>query len=257
MVVCLLRGLGNPALCEPKNPAYIAIHGMSGKGGRIGSAAIPEEYIGLLLDELSWDERVDREIKAYASSFERQFEDKLQEAIDNGKSRNEARIKSIYLYSESPGTGKTTAATALLQDYLLKNFLGHISRRLDPPLKPVYFLDVNKLQSDYNAFNRSHLDEDQAKEFARIYYNKLKRAQESELVVFDDIGVRTATDGFRGDLHDVVNHRVANGMPTIYTSNIPMSGLVDVFGETRLYDRIRDMTREIHFEGGSKRGMRR
>jgi DNA replication protein DnaC len=85
----------------------------------------------------------------------------------------------------------------------------------------------------------------------------MDKAKSAPFAVLDDIGVRAVTDGFRGDLHEVINHRVANKLPTIYTSNIPIDQLDGIFGERRLSDRIRHMTKEIHFEGTSKRGMRK
>ncbi|MEC0488035.1 DNA replication protein, partial [Bacillus glycinifermentans] len=51
--------------------------------------------------------------------------------------------------------------------------------------------------------------------------------------------------------------RVTNQLSTIYTSNIAIERLPDVFGEQRLTDRIRDLCRVIEFEGESKRGLRR
>ena len=72
--------------------------------------------------------------------------------------------------------------------------------------------------------------------------------------MLDDIGVRDATDGFRGDLHTVINARVTNQLPTIYTSNIALDQLWQVFGERRLADRVGDLCREIEFVGESKKG---
>jgi len=48
---------------------------------------------------------------------------------------------------------------------------------------------------------------------------------------------------------------VTSGLPTVYTSNLPMSDMANVF-DARLYDRIRDQCAEIHFAGESRRGRR-
>ncbi|MEH7064891.1 DNA replication protein, partial [Bacillus velezensis] len=53
------------------------------------------------------------------------------------------------------------------------------------------------------------------------------------------------------------NARATNQLPTIYTSNIALDQLWQVFGERRLADRVGDLCREIEFVGESKRGMRR
>ncbi|MOA50214.1 hypothetical protein D3C78_1732060 [compost metagenome] len=77
-------------------------------------------------------------------------------------------------------------------------------------------------------------------------------------VVLDDIGVRDCTEPFRQDLHRIVDARLTGGFPTVYTSNIPMEELNEVFREkpARLVDRVRDMCAVVPFVGVSKRGMR-
>ena len=257
---CLFRHYDNPTLCSPLSPAYIGIHGMDGKGGRLANAGIPEDYRGLLLADSPAREgqaEVYEKLEAYTKSFTRQFPDVMAEVIAEGKSPNEARIKSLYLWSESPGTGKTTSAIALMGEYLLAHFIGSLKRKESPSQRPVYFLDANELQTKYNEFNRPRVPDDIAEPASRTYYNAIKYAKETPFVVIDDIGVRDSTDGFRADLHSVINHRTSGAMPTIYTSNIPIKELPEVFGEQRLADRVRDMCQAIHFEGTSKRGARR
>ncbi|MEK5414338.1 hypothetical protein [Paenibacillus sp. FSL L8-0708] len=57
-------------------------------------------------------------------------------------------------------------------------------------------------------------------------------------------------------MHSVINHRVANGLPTVYTSNVMLADLAQVF-DARLADRIREQCVEIRFVGESKRGLRK
>lgn len=254
---CLFRGLGNPKLCEPTSSAYIAMHGMSGNGGRLGDSAVPADYRGLLLADIDQPEKLMKTLTTYAESFDKQFGDVRSEHAEAGKTRDEIQLKNLYLWSESPGTGKTTIALALLQEYLLRNFLGHIRRGQTPPLRPTYFLDVNEWQTDYNQFNRPKVPEAVAEAAAARFYRNRDRAKDAEFLVMDDIGVRDSTDGFRGDLHTVINYRVANELPTVYTSNVPISELEEIFGEKRLPDRIREMTKPIPIAGTSRRGMKR
>jgi DNA replication protein DnaC len=120
---------------------------------------------------------------------------------------------------------------------------------------PAYFLDVNSWQTDYNEFNRARVPDSIAEPAAKRYYSAMERAKQAPFAVLDDIGVRQATEGFRGDLHSVINYRVTNAMPTVYTSNLPIEDMARVF-DNRLYDRMRDMCAELKFEGESKRGRR-
>ncbi|WP_079516577.1 ATP-binding protein [Rossellomorea marisflavi] len=257
---CLLRNLKGTDFCSPMNPIYIGLHGASGNGGRVGAANIPQDYCGVLLADSPAKEsqkKTYEKLEAYAKSFEKHFVDAQAELSEQGKTDNEIRIKSLYLWSESPGTGKTTTASALLNEWILRTYVGYLKRKQAAPQRLGYFLDANALQRDYNAFNRPRVPESIAGPAADKYYKALERGKHTPFVVLDDIGMRDVTDGFRGDLHDVINYRVTNKMPTIYTSNIPIKELPEVFGEERLADRIGDMTQEIHFVGASKRGKRK
>jgi DNA replication protein DnaC len=246
---CILSSrckLAGSAECNRACGHFIAMHGYSAKGGRVGNANTPADYRLLTLATSPAREsqaKIYGTLEKYTQTFDRQFE-----ADGN-------RIKSLYLWSESPGTGKTTTAIAVLNEWLIAHYLGSLKRNRQAGQTPAYFLDVNEWQTLFNEFNRSNVPREVAEKASREYYRRMQIAKSSLLVVLDDIGVRTATEAFRGDLHSVINHRTINAQPTIFTSNLPIEEMAVVF-DARLYDRMRDMCAVMHFEGESKRGRR-
>jgi DNA replication protein DnaC len=183
-------------------------------------------------------QKVYETLDKYAATFNRQF--------DEGS----ARIKSIYLWSENPGNGKTSSAVALMNEWIITHYLGSLKRGIQPLQTPAIFLDTNAFQTDYNLATMTNDDESMAKIKATI-----QRTQQAPFAVLDDIGVRSASEAFRSYVHAIVNYRTANGLPTIFTSNLPIEEMAVVF-DARLYDRMRDMCAVLHFGGSSARGRR-
>ena len=251
---CILAqhcSLADGAQCTKLCGSYIATHGLNGAGGRVGAANLPLDYRGLTLANsparegqptlyLAMDE--------YVKTFVRQFEAEPTEPI-----------KSLYFYSAGPGTGKTTTAAAIIGEYIVRHYIGSIQRNRQALDRPAYFLDVNAWQTLYTEFNRPKVPDDIAEPAARQYYAQMQHAKTAPFAVLDDIGVREDTEGFRSDLHSVINYRVTNGLVTVYTSNVALKDLGTVLRETtpRLIDRIRDRCIEREFVGTSHRGLKR
>ena len=241
-ITCILadKRKGGCSTCLAQCQHRIALEGLNGAGGRIAAANLPKEYRHVTL----------------ANSKARTEQAKVYTAIERYASTfAEGTDKSAYLWSESPGTGKTTTAAALINEWIARQYIGALRRGEQPAQLMAYFLDVNAFQRLYTGFTRGGIPKEIAEKNSAIYYRQMEAAERAPFAVFDDIGVRADTEGFRGDLHAVINYRVTNGLPTVYTSNLPIKEMATVF-DARLYDRIRDNCGEIHFEGTSKRGRR-
>ena len=252
---CLLSGVcllaGDPDYCYDMCPSYIGMHGVSGKSGRVGSANAPKEYRLVTLENSPAKKNqpaIYRELAKYARSFNRMFD-------ENETNDPLLRIKNHYFYSKNTGTGKTTTACALLNEYLIRHYTLSIKQGKQPLNMPAFYLDVNDWQGLYNKLTRPDVPSELKEEAGAKYYQRMKYAKTAPFVVMDDIGVRDATDAFKSDLLNIINERINNHLITVYTSNIPMDALQEVYGE-RLWDRARDLTRPIDFEGNSKRGNR-
>jgi DNA replication protein DnaC len=260
---CILRepcrSSTDPVVCNRLCPHFIALHGASGAGGRVSAVNIPSDYRQVTVatsvarrDQAAAYAIVDR----YVATFDRQFDE----------SADAERIKSLYLYSREPGTGKTTTAAAIANAYLIVHYIGSLQRNRRPLERPVYFLDVNEWQTLFNRFNRPRVPDHIAEPASAAYYRAMEVAMSAPFAVLDDIGVRDATDAFRGDLHAIINARVTNRLPTVFTSNVPIvsyeengvrvDGLDRIF-DARLADRVRDQCAVVPFTGESKRGMRK
>lgn len=216
--------------CSPQSGAYVSI--MS----RYSNTDVPNDYKEVFMDNSvarKDQENAYRILDKYVESF-----------------KGDGKDKSVYLFSRSPGTGKTTTAIALLHEYIRIKYLKYVKAKKSVPELIGMFLDLNDIQRRYNMASMSKNEE----EMKRITEH-LEETMKVDMLVLDDVGVRSATESFRAIVHGLINYRVTNGLPTIYTSNNSMEDMKVVFDE-RLYDRIKDQTLEITFVGTSKRGMR-
>jgi DNA replication protein DnaC len=241
---CILSSrckLAGSAQCNRTCGHFIALHGLSSNGGRLANANAPADYKLLTLANSparANQAQVYATIEKYVATFERQFEPEAP------------RIKSLYLVSESPGTGKTTTAIAVMNEWIIASYLGAKKRGMQVPLVPAVFLDTNSFQTDYNLAAMTNDDAAMVKIKSTIL-----RVQAAPFAVLDDVGLRSASEAFRSYVHAIVNYRTANGLPTIFTSNLPIEEMSVVF-DARLYDRMRDMCAVLHFNGNSFRGRR-
>lgn len=253
--VCLLgtkcKSAGEEDTCHSYCPLFIALHGMDGKTGRMGSSRIPKGY-GLSTVSTSpareSQEKAYEIIDKYIQSFPRFF-------IENPTPSEQ--IKNLYLYSENSGTGKSLTASCILNSFLAFYYLECLKRSIQPSERPVFFLSMNSLQKDFLQMTRSGTPKEIAEEAGERYYETLEIVKRTELVVFDDIGTRSVSEAFRNDILDIIDHRQSYLKPSIFTSNLPITELPTLFGEQRLFDRIRDLCIVLEFEGNSHRGIRK
>ena len=77
----------------------------------------------------------------------------------------------------------------------------------------------------------------------------------TDLVVWDEVGVKSLTTYEHENLLNLINTRLDNGKSNIYTSNLFGSELQEKIGE-RLYSRIINLSTNIELKGKDKRGIK-
>lgn len=228
--------------CTANCPHRIALHGFTGEAGRVGAAGVPLTMQMTTLDNSivrRSQPRLYATLDKYVKTFERPF------------TGDKERIKSFYFWSEEPGTGKSTTAAALVNEYIATHYVGSLLNGKTPQLKPAMFLSLTNIQSEYTMAVMA--DE---KETIKAVQDTFKEAARTPYLVIDDLGVKTPTDSFMALVYNLLDKRTSGGLPTIYTANFPLDEIKTKY-DKRIYDRMRDMCAERHFEGESKRGMRR
>lgn len=243
---CILKGICKNAgilpFCSPSCSFFNSIH------GRIKESNIPRDYERFTITHNPVRD-TQREAFEMIDLWAKLSFPRIHQ--EDGE-----RIRPLYLYSAEPGTGKTAAACSILNSYLIYHFINGLHQDKNEIKNITYFLDFNGWQRTFSEFNHPSLPRELKEEISRKFYLMRESAKQAKLLVIDDIGIQSPSEAFGAVAHDLINHRVSNRMPIIFTSNIQMNQLIREY-DPRLYDRIRDQNTEIIFDGSSKRGKRR
>ena len=105
---------------------------------------------------------------------------------------------------------------------------------------PKYLLAIKDNISQYNEYANA------VKENALI----------SDLVIWDDIGTKSATSFEHENLFSIIDYRLIENKSNIYTSNLNPTELCEAVGD-RLYSRIINYSTVLEFKGADKRSIKR
>lgn len=169
----------------------------------------------------------DREIFSYLKSVQTNIEEEVQSGIN------------LYLYSETPGNGKTSWALRLLKAYIYAIWY---KASLEPK---ALFINVPR----YLLELKSNIDE------KTEYIQHIKKyVMNCDIVIWDDIATKSATEFEHEHLLSMIDYRLYNKKANIFTSNVNPNELSDLLG-SRLASRIVNESRVLHFVGKDKRGL--
>ena len=149
--------------------------------------------------------------------------------------------QNLLISSENVGNGKTTWSAKIIRAYI-DDYAQNYSFINNTP---VLFINVPQfLMKKKLAINNS--DElAEIEEIERCIFS-------SDIVVFDDIATKTASDYDKELLYVYINYRTDNFLTSIYTTNVSKTDLEKELGE-RLADRIIGYSVCIELDGASRR----
>lgn len=241
---CLLapkcKKMGDTDQCNDLCFPYTKLQGETGTGGLWGLADVPKAYGFLLADHLPFKE-ANPEAWAVIARY-------CKHVIEYVEGHT-----GLYLYSipdqgnpKGTGTGKTSAALAVLNEYLVARVIQHVKKEKLIDTIPALFVSVPRFQ---NTFNKQFRGPKEIQDEASLKYYRLKeRMMEAELLVLDDIGIRESTVAFNGEFYEVIDERAVEARATILTSNEPLA-VIDSRYDERTASRIEGFTVPVKFFG--------
>lgn len=172
---------------------------------KFGHAGLPDRFQGQRLDQFTqYDKRITRAVKIcqrYAANFERV--------------RKYGTCLSLI---GNPGTGKTHAASAILEEIISQGYLGLFVTMSDV---------LREFRSSYNGGGRTELE-------------VLEHFTEPDLLVIDEVGFAIGNlDKTRSILFDVFDRRYREEKPVLLLGNVTDKELEDYLGE-RIYRRVQE-----------------
>ena len=182
------------------------------------------EYVALRIDA----DGTDRDEFIYLKGVE----NSIEEFVNNGK--------SLYIYSDNCGNGKTAWSIRLMQAYL--NAIWH---KCDLSCKAL-FINVPRflLELKDNISNKSD------------YIEHIKEnIMSADIVVWDEVATKAVTQFEHEHLLSLINGRIDAGKSQIFTSNVSPDKLRDIVGD-RLYSRVVNLSTVLEFKGADKRGLK-
>lgn len=147
--------------------------------------------------------------------------------------------QNLFIHSVNVGNGKTSWAIRMIQSYL-----NSIWPESDLTCRSLFINVPRFLLSLKDSISNS------SEYIDHIKNNVLS----TDLVVWDEIGVKSLTTYEHEHLLNLINTRLDSRKSNIYTSNLSGDELKDKIGE-RLYSRLSRLSYDVELVGKDKRGI--
>ncbi|MFT8313310.1 MAG: ATP-binding protein [Clostridium sp.] len=224
--------------CNNRCYPHVFLYGIEGTGGFWRTRNVPKKYENSFLKNLP--------IKEDNPAIYKAVEIYIADIIN----RVQKQGKSLYFVGGT-GTGKTTTAVTILNEYLRARCKQHLTSEKAIEYNPVFFMRLAELQNVYNSQFRG-TPELQA-ENALKYSTFKEMIKKVELLVVDDLALRSCPEGFQNELYELIDHRAIEELATLITSNVPYENLFEYLDD-RIISRIQGMCRKpAVFKGNDHR----
>lgn len=215
----------NPEYCNNYCYSFVLLHGDTGTGGFWTTRNVPKKYDDCMLENLP--------IKADNPKVFTAVERYIKNIIERVQGAN----RGIY-FTGNTGTGKTTVAVTILNEYLIARVIQHLKGEKKIEVNPVLFIKLAEFQNIYNSQFRG--TPDMQNKSAAKYYQFKQIMKEVDLLVIDDIALRGIPEGFMNELYEVIDYRATEDATTLFTSNVTYEELPEFVGD-RIASRIQGM----------------
>lgn len=135
--------------------------------------------------------------------------------------------KGLYFYSEVKGSGKTRLASSIA-NALVKEYGVNLA-----------FIKTGDL---IEQVKKAMFDKNSKTTKAEI----IQMFREVDLLVIDDIALKGATEFEEDVMYDIVDYRLEHKNPTIFTSNVTIMELENIYPGGRVNQRIDKMALEVY-----------
>ena len=188
-------------------------------------SGVPKSSLGWRLDDcVDLDESVAKTLQAWVGH------------VKNGRviraSGQKLCGRGLLLHGD-PGFGKTTVASAILQEMITKFMLVSFDAEETVVVRLVYFASYNSIVALRGSIIGDEVSDAEMKLNQGIMGECKDDAYNIRVLVIDDVGKEhMSQSGWqRSLLHDILRSRYAKGLPTIVTTNISTEDWANVYGE--------------------------